>query len=189
MTRNPHLSDHRLIEVSFDVVPTAAENVHFDTCDRCSARRSRLEQLLREISDGASAEADELFPPERLATHRARILQRIDQHSRPGRLIAFPAPRISGARPLRTRPAARWIAGAAAAGLAVGMLAGHLVRDLPGSRPAPRAAAIRTPVHPTSQPAFRAAILSDEEVLGQIESALDGPDLAVLRPLDDLTPR
>ena len=188
MTRNSHLSDHRLIEVCFDAVPTAAEDVHFGTCDRCSARRSRLQHLLREVSDTASAEVDALFPPQRLATHHARILHRIEQEGRPGRVIAFPAPQTSEARPLRTRPATRWIAGAAAAGLAVGMLAGHLVRDLPGER-IQRRPAIRTAVNPTPQPTLRAAILSDEEFLGQIDNALDGPDLAVLRPLDDLTPR
>jgi anti-sigma factor RsiW len=188
MTRTPHLSDHRLIEVCFDAVPTVAEDLHVDTCDRCSARLSRLQHLLREVSDAASTEVDELFPPDRLATHQARILQRIEQNNRPARVIPFPAPQVSDARPMRTRPATRWIAGAAAAGLAVGMLASHLVRDLPGGRPT-RRPAIRTAVNPTSQPTLRAAVLSDEEFLGQVENALDGPDLAVLRPFDDLTPR
>jgi len=188
MTRNSHLSDHRLIEVCFDAVPTAAENFHFNTCDRCSARRSRLQRLLCEVSDAASVEVDQLFPPQRLATHRARILHRIDQNSRPGRVILFPTPHASHGRPLRTRPATRWIAGAAAAGLAVGMLAAHLVRDIPGGRVQQRPA-MRTAAKPTHPPALRAGLLSDEEFLGQIENALDGPDLAVLRPLDDLTPR
>jgi hypothetical protein len=68
------------------------------------------------------------------------------------------------------------------------MLASHLVREIPGGR-LQRRPAIRTAVHPATQPAALRAILSDEEFLGQIENALDGPDLAVLRPLDDLTPR
>lgn len=188
MRGNTHLSDDRLIEVCFDAVPTAAEDLHIDTCDRCSARRSRLQHLLREVWDAASTEVDERFPSERLTTQQTRILHRIEQEGRPGRLIAFPTAQVSDVRPLRTRPAARWIAGAAAAGLVVGMLAAHLVRDLPGARPQ-RRSAMRTSVNSMPQPALRAVILSDEEFLGQVENALNGPDLAVLRPLDDLTPR
>jgi anti-sigma factor RsiW len=188
MRTSTHLSDDRLIEVCFDAVPTPAEDRHFDTCDRCSARRSRLQHLLREVSDAASAEVDQRFPSARLATQQSRILHRIEQEGRPARVIAFPAAQGSEVRPLRTRPAARWIAGAAAAGLAVGMLAGHLVHDLPGARQ-PRRSAIRTPVNSLAQPALRAVGLSDEEFLGQVEHALNGPDLAVLRPFDDLTPR
>jgi anti-sigma factor RsiW len=188
MRRNTHLSDDRLIEVCFDAVPTDVEEHHFETCDRCSARRTRLQHLLREVSDAAATELSALFPPERLAAQQARILHRVEHDGRPGRVIAFPAVQASEVRPLRTRPAARWIAGAAAAGLAVGMLAGHLVHDLPGSR-AQRRSAVRTTVNAVPQPTLRAAVLSDEEFLGQIEQALAGPELAVLRPLDDLTPR
>jgi hypothetical protein len=188
MRGSTHLSDDRLIEVCFDAVPTAAEDLHFDACDRCSARRSRLQHLLREVWDSASAEVDERFPSERLTTQQARILHRIEHEGRPARVIAFPTAQVSDVRPLRTRPAARWIAGAAAAGLAVGMLAGHLVHDLPGARQ-PRRPAMRTAVNSIPQPALRAVGVSDEEFLGQVEHALNGPDLAVLRPLDDLTPR
>jgi hypothetical protein len=189
MRPNTHISDDRLIEVCFDADPTPVEDVHLDTCDRCSARRSRLQHLLREVSDAASAEVDERFSPERLTTQQARILHRIEHDGRPGRVIAFPAAQAADARPRRNRPATRWIAGAAAAGLAVGMLAGHLVHDLPGSR-LPRRPSMRTSATAMPHaPALRAVGVSDDEFLGQVETALDGPDVAVLRPLDDLTPR
>jgi hypothetical protein len=92
---------------------------------------------------------------------------------------------------LRTRPAARWIAGAAAAGLAIGLLAGHLAHDLPTfGRPA-RTPVLRTATaRPAAQPARTLnASLNDEEFLGEIDRALDGPQVGVLRALNDLTPR
>jgi hypothetical protein len=189
MRPNTHISDDRLIEVCFDAVPTQSEDAHLDTCDRCSARRSRLQHLLREVSDAASAEVDQRFPAERLTTQQARILHRIEHDGRPGRVIAFPAVQVAEARPLRNRPATRWIAGAAAAGLAVGMLAGHLVHDLPGARLSRRSVIRTSATSIPHAPALRAVGVSDDEFLGQVEKALDGPALAALRPLDDLTPR
>lgn len=186
MRRSSHVSDERLVEVCFDRTATTAEEAHLTACDRCSARRSRLELMLREMSDAAAAEADAAFPDERLASQHAKILTRIEQDGRPARVITFPASHASDVRPLRNRPAARWIAGAAAAGLAIGLLAGHLAHDLPsfGRPPAVRATA------PTPAPAIRSAsgTLNDEQMLVEIESALDGPP-QFLRALHDLTPQ
>ncbi len=189
MQRRSHLSDDRLVEVCLSGTPTTAEEAHFTRCGDCEARRSQLERLLREVDDHASAASDAAFPEDRLAAQRTRILHRIEQDGRPARVITFPAAQ-SGERPLRTRPAGRWIAAAAAAGLAVGLLAGHLAHDLeapPARSPVMRTAATR----PRSQPTMRAvnASLNDEQLLGEIDAALDGPRLAILRPLNDLTPR
>ena len=192
MRRSAHVSDERLIEVCIDRTATPAEDVHFTQCEACAGRRFRLELLLRETSDAAAAEADAAFPDERLTTQRARILQRIEQDGRPARVIAFPAATALEARPLRARPAARWIAGAAAAGLAIGLVAGHMAHDLPTFRATDRTAFIDTPATPpTSQPTLRVvnASLIDEEFLGEIESAVHGPTLTALRPLNDLTPQ
>jgi anti-sigma factor RsiW len=189
--RGAHVEDDRLVEVCVDRAATPAEDVHFARCDECAARRARLDALLREMSDAAAAEADAAFPAERLALQHARILQRIEQDGRPARVIAFPAAQASELRPLRARPAARWIAGAAAAGLAVGLLAGHLAHDLPTLvRPARPAAVRPTASRPVAQPERPVNVsLNDEEFLGEIENALNGPRLTVLRPLNDLTPQ
>jgi anti-sigma factor RsiW len=190
MRRSAHLSDDRLIEVWIDRTATAAEDAHLSACDECRARRLRLELMFTEISGAAEAEADAAFPDERLAAQRTRILHRIEQDGRPARVIAFPAAGGPEVRPLRTRPAARWIAAAAAAGLAIGLLAGHLAHDLPTmGRPsraaviAPAAAARPATPRPVN------AVLNDEEFLGEIEFAIEGPHLAVLQPLHDLTPQ
>ena len=192
MGQQAHLSDDRLIEVCFEAAMTEREEAHVATCEECRTRRSRLERMLSEVSDAAAAETDELFTAEKLATQHARILQRIEQDGRPARVINFPAASAADMRPLKARPAARWIAGAAAAGLAIGLLAGHLAHDLPAfGRPARTPLARSTsPVAPV-QHTVRAvnAVHNDEEFLGELETALDGPQLAVLRPLNDLTPR
>ncbi|MGH9345978.1 MAG: hypothetical protein ACRD26_01815 [Vicinamibacterales bacterium] len=192
MIARAHFSDDRLVEVCLDRAATPAEETHFARCEACAARRSRLDLLLGEVSDTARALADAAFPPDRLAAQRARILQRLEQEGRPARVIAFPATPAADARPLRSRPAARWIAGAAAAGLVIGLLAGHLAHDLPTfGRPSRATATSPTPARPIIQPALRVvnASTNDEELLGEIENALDRPTLAVLRPLNDLTPQ
>jgi len=192
MGRQAHLSDDRIIEVCLEGALSSTEELHLSACDECRVRRARLDRMLGEISDAAAVEADAAFPPEKLATQQARILQRIEQDGRPARVITFPATSAADLRPLRTRPAGRWIAAAAAAGLAIGLLAGHLAHDLPAfGRPT------RTTMSRAAQPSRNAAAsvhavnatVNDEEFLGELESALSGPQLAVLRPLNELTPR
>jgi hypothetical protein len=191
MGRQGHLSDDRLIEVCLEGELNSAEDLHFAACATCRDRRARLDRMLGELSNAASVEAEAAFPPEKLAAQQARILQRIEQDGRPARVITFPAVPAADIRPLRTRPAGRWIAAAAAAGLAIGLLAGHLAHDLPAfGRPARTTIARSTQAvsnTPTTVHAVNAT-LNDEEFLGELESALHGPHLAVLRPLNELTP-
>jgi hypothetical protein len=189
--RGVHVSDERLVDVCVDRTATPAEDAHFAHCAGCADRRARLELLLRETVAAAAAEGDAAFSEDRLATQRTRILQRIDQDGRPARVIAFPAASALDPRPLRARPAARWIAGAAAAGLAIGLLAGHLAHDLPTFGRPDRAALVRRTAQPAGQPSLRVVVnasLSDEEFLGEIADAVHGPTRA-LRLLNDLTPQ
>ena len=192
ITRATHVPDERLVEVCVDRTATPAEDVHFTQCEACAARRSRLELLLRDMFNAAVSDADAAFSDERLAMQRARILNRIEQDGRPARIIAFPAAAAVDTRPLRARPAARWIAGAAAAGLAIGLLAGHLAHDLPTFGRPDRTTFVTTsaPQAPP-EPTLRAvnAAYNDEQFLGEIANAVHGPTLTALRPLNDLTPQ
>src|SRR6185503_3833389 len=185
--RHPHLSDDRLIDVCLDHAPAATEQQHLATCGVCEERRASLARLLNETSTVAVAEADAVFTDERLARQRAHILERVEQESRQGRLISFPAGHTSSPSLLRARPAARWIAGAAAAGLFIGLLAGHLTHDFTAGRVMPSSLASRA----TSSPAAFQAVsttMSEEEFLGRLEIAIEGTGGSALRPLDDLTP-
>jgi hypothetical protein len=188
--RHPHLSDDRLIEVCLDRAPAAMEQQHLATCSVCGERRASLARLLNETSTVAVAEADAVFTEERLARQRAHILQRVEQESRQGRLISFPAGHTSSPSLLRARPAARWIAGAAAAGLFIGLLAGHLTHDFTAGRVMPSSLAVSRAASSPAAAALQAVStsMSEEEFLGRLEIAIEGTGSSALRPLDDLTP-
>jgi hypothetical protein len=80
----------------------------------------------------------------------------------------------------------RWLAAAAACGLVIGVLAGHFAHQLPARSISARQAPVRPAAGVTLLSAT--ATLTDDEFLGQIESALENPSTPVLRPLDELTP-
>jgi len=183
-----HLSDNRLIEMCLTGDTRSAEP-HLVACGECERRREALTRMLEDVSESAAAEADAVFPADRLARQQASILHRIELDGRPGRVIAFPAGHPQEPAVQRTRPASRWVAGAAAAGLLIGLLAGHLAHELPdtGVAAGPQFAATDS----ASSIALRAVstTMSDDEFLGLVEMAVGGNGPAALRPLDALTPR
>lgn len=189
MRRPSHLTDDRLVNLCGDNVPTSDELTHLEQCDRCRARHTGLQGLLREVTDAAAVDADAAFPPERLAVQRARILLRVAQNGRPGHLLTFPAATSPGVRLFRVRPASRWVAAAAAAGLAVGLMVGRLTHTTPPSMAlrAPATHGVTARVAPLAGLTPVSLVLSDDELLGEIEIAVAGP-VAVLRPLHELTP-
>jgi hypothetical protein len=181
-----HLSDDRLIELCFDLDVAPADRAHLRTCDTCQSRRANLAGTLEEIESAVAHDADEAFPPDRLARQRARILQRVEQDGRPARVIAFPAGHSPDIPRRRVRPA-RWgaVAAAVAASFLIGLLAEHLAHDFPGSRQSIPSARMQASV-PVAQ---ARTVGSDDELLGQVELAASGVGPAALRPLDVLTPR
>jgi hypothetical protein len=190
-----HLTDDQLVELCLGherTGQTAAATAHLVGCPDCEVRRVSLAEMLTDVSTVAAAEADAAFPPDRLSRQQARILQRIEQDGRPGRLISFPA--MTSAAPIfqRAHRTTRWIAGAAAAAFVIGVLAGHLATDFPGQRMArvsPSASA-RPSARPAAAPLRTAAMpSSDEEFLYEIEAAAGSAGPAMLRRIDALTPR
>jgi hypothetical protein len=144
------------------------------------------DQLTQDVAAALNAEADAAFPADRLARQQARILQRIEQDGRPGRVISFPASQAHVGPTLRGSSSTRWVAAAAAAAFVVGVLTG---RSLP-----PHQSVAPVAVHEAQQPTGTTLsgsmplVPSDDEFLGEIEIvARRGP--AVLHPLDALTPR
>ena len=179
-----HLTDERLIELSVGGSPSG--DAHVDGCPSCSARLRELTTLLGEVDAVAAAQADAEFPADRLARQQARIVHRIEQDGRPGRLIAFPASQPQAPLLVRTRPARRWVAAAAVAGLVVGLVTGQLLPVGQGTSSAPRMVANES----EWGIALRAVstTMSEDDFLVQVEDAgATGP--AALRPLDALTPR
>jgi len=184
-----HLSDDRLIELCLEGTVSSSEVQHLAGCVACDVRRTELTDVLTDVTAAAIDEADAAFPAERLARQQARILSRIDHDGRPGRVITFPASRTSEPISLRARPTTRWVAAAAAAGLIVGLVAGHLTHDFPvGVHPAMRPQVARQQIAATSMREASVA-MTDDEFLGEVEQAIDSSGPAALRPIDALTPR
>ena len=187
--RRAHLSDDRLIEICLADPLAPIDEPHLHDCERCARRRAELSSTLGDVAARVIEEADDAFTTERLARQHARIMQEVDHLGRPARVIAFPA----GHTHEYVRPAARhvrrWIAAAGAVAVAflVGVFTEHLVHQLPvgGVRPETRIARSTDAVVARTV----AASLSDDELLGQIEAAVDSAGPAALRPLDALTPR
>lgn len=190
MMGHAHLSDERLIEVCLDCQPASRERQHLEHCPTCRARRTDLERMLGDVTDTSLIEADAAFPLERLTRQHARIMKRIDGDARPARVLAFPAAHTHEPLMSRARPGMRWIAGAAAAGLLVGAVAGHVAHDFSIARPVPAAASISAAPAALDGTTWQAVAttLSEEEFLGQIETAIHESGSPALQPLDDLTP-
>jgi hypothetical protein len=185
--RKSHLSDDRLIDVCFDKTPFPAEQDHLESCPACAERSAHLTRMLTDVAAVTVAEADAAFCVDRLAKQRARILQRLEQEGRAGRVITFPA-NLTYRPSLRARPGMRWIAGAAAAGLFIGVLAGHLAHVVaPNQWNVPPTQVALQPDGATLHAV--STTLTEEEFLGLLEVAIEGTSGASLRPLDDLTPR
>jgi hypothetical protein len=184
-----HLSEDRLIEMCLTGAAAPAEESHLVGCGECTRRRALLTQVLDEVNTAADLEVDAAFPADRLARQHARILQRIDQEGRPGRLLSFPAA-SPPATMLRSRPRARWAAAAVAAAFVVGMIAGHLVHDLPvkGNEGSATPRIVSNERDPAPLRAV-STTWSDEEFLAQVEQAAFRVSPAALGPLDDMTPR
>jgi len=120
-TTGSHLSDDQLMETYV----LAGENRHLASCRQCRARLDELVRTLQHMHDAAACEADNIFDAERLHDQRERIMRRIERHDHPAEVVAFP--HRSTNHPAVHRllgPARRWVAGAAAAGLAAGLFLG-----------------------------------------------------------------
>jgi hypothetical protein len=149
------------------------------------------EQFADDVSAVLVAAADEAFPDERLERQRARILQRVDQSGRPGRVIAFPASQGQPGRSiLHPTSTTRWVAAAAAVAFIAGVVAGQRLPTEFHMRP-PLQVAISRPAPQATGTSLRASaplVPSDDEFLGEVELAAESRP-AVLRHIDALTPR
>jgi hypothetical protein len=117
-----HLSDDQLMETCV----LAGDNRHLDVCRSCKGRFDELVRSLEQIHDAAAGEADAVFTAERLHDQRDRIMRRIQRHDHPAEIVAFPHQRVPSQPAVHRMlgPARRWVAGAAAAGLAAGVFLG-----------------------------------------------------------------
>jgi hypothetical protein len=190
---NRHLDDDVMAGIWTTAVSEGrtATHPHLATCAHCRARYAELTAWLEDLSADAHAEAEEAFPPERLAAQQAAILRRLEALERPARVIAFPGNiRPAGASQHFTR---RWVATAAAAGLVIGLAAGQLLdlrHRLAGpTRTAPNpitSASAPVARQTTTQPPSRAldeVLFYDDDMAGRSSS------IGYMPVLDEITPR
>lgn len=183
-----HLSDSQLV-VACQPVPEHTAHPghgyldHLESCASCRTRHDAVARMLDEARRTAELDAEDAFPLERLAQQRDRILARVDDLCRAGKVLTFPHTHVRSV-PTQASHRSRWVAAAAAAGLVVGLLGGHLTRDF-SSRPGLQARRV-VPTGVTLRPAR--PLPSDDELLGQVEVAFERTGPSALRPLDALTP-
>jgi hypothetical protein len=160
------------------------------TDDADALLRAELAVVRPEIE----ALADASGTADRFAAQRAAILQRLADEQGDSRVLAFP-PRAGRTAARHAPPGGRWLAGAAAAGLLLGLGAGQLRAVL---LPAPARVVSHAPYRPApvvEMPAVaEGGILADgeireEEFLREMEVTLNARGVRELRALDALTPR
>ena len=183
-----HLTDTELLELQFDVAVDGSRE-HLAACATCLARRQALSELLDDAKSAASAESDALFGADALTRQHTRIMGRVALESRTAKVISFPAASQVPA-PVVRRARPRWMAGAVAAGVILGLVGEHVTQRI--TRATFAARSYRPPVTAVAAPgvAIRAiSTSSDDEFFGQVERAFGSAGPATLRPLDALTPR
>lgn len=183
-----HISDDRLIEICLTPTPTSVEQGHLAGCARCAARRVEIVGILAELDAAATQEAGVAFSDARLERQHARILQRVDEDGRPGRVVAFPAPQPAATLLMPSRPRLRWAAGVAAAAFVAGVVTGQWTHKFTDSD---NAVPMQIVANETDSSVLRAVptTFSEEEFLGQLEESASRNGPAVLGPLDAMTPR
>jgi hypothetical protein len=183
-SRTSHLNDDQLLEAYF----SSEETAHLKACAGCLSRFDDLARVMEQVREGAASEADAVFTPDRLHDQRDRIIRRLERQGQSAEVLRFPnrfgsqraANRLLG-------PARRWVAGAAAAGLVAGVFLGFAV-DRKVSAPLDTSSNAST-VALTSASNRQNASAQDEQMLREIEDALNGPSRRVveLRALDAMT--
>ena len=121
--RQGHLSERALM----DAVVCGDRPAHLDRCDICAERAVEVGRWLDEVRLDAVDAADAVFTTDRLAAQESQILRRLEQLDSPARVIAFPAATRADRQEFNGRRVnVSWVGVAAAAGLAIGLLGGHL---------------------------------------------------------------
>jgi hypothetical protein len=196
--RAHHLREERLFacylaERDGEVIdPPTAE--HLSDCASCAARFADLAGFMDTLSREGQAEADALFPPERLRAQHQQIARRLEHLGRPARVISFPGQLVRRTLTASTsHTAPRWVAAAAAAGLFVGVALGasyeweaharvsQTARETSASRAPGVAPAAPLGGSPTE-------VVTDDVFLSELEVALERPRTRELVAFDAFTP-
>lgn len=197
-----HVREHVLANAAIQLMNgespklTPSAEAHLERCDICAARLGELRDIMTTEREDAIAAADAAFPESRLREQRVSILARLEQARAGSRVLHFPTfPATRTWMAQRNRPAMRWLAGAAAAGLMVGLgtgqavFTGHQIRF--HSTATPSTSANWTPATwrsagPADGPHIeRLSPASEEAFLSDMELVLNKRRNAALSALDE----
>jgi anti-sigma factor RsiW len=167
---------------------------HLADCSACAERYAELAQFMDGLRNEADDEAGEIFTTDHLIAQQRQIARRIEHVGRPARVISFPGASGRPADAAARRITPRWVAGAVAAGIFLGIGLSVTFRwDAPPVQP-PLAGDLRiaeparpTPVATDGTDAVTAT--DDDAFLTDLEIALEGPRTRELQPFDAITPR
>jgi hypothetical protein len=183
--RSPHLSDDQLMEAYV----LAGEDAHLAVCRQCKTRFDHLARALQQVREDVIREADSVFTSEQLQEQRDRIMRRLERQGHPAEVVMFPHRAASQAAVRRVLgPARRWVAGAAAAGLAAGLFLGFAL-----DRRAHYAAlddAVQQTASRAATAAWKASAINDardDEFFIEIDDALMGSRAVELLAIDAMT--
>jgi hypothetical protein len=177
-----HLTEDQCIALTLDDLTLPSDAA---LCPVCATRHQQVSDTLLEVTCTAEDMTDAAFPPEKLARQRVRILQRIEHYGQQARVLAFPVRHRRRPSILQPPSVRRWVAGAAAAGLIIGMLAGHMAHEIsPFALPSALNSQAPEPIP------LRASsdVLGDNELLRSIQAAVDTTGPSALRRIADVTP-
>jgi hypothetical protein len=170
---------------------------HVASCNHCAGRLAALTSELDALRTTAWQEADAAFDDAALDTQRNKILDRLAHLGQVARVLRFPGRAREAAMPVS--PMGRgWLSVAAAAGLLIGLVAGQLIHFVPWDTRLHRVASPSTQAIAAPSRGSAGAVLvhasaniasTDEELLDEIDEAMQLRRAASLRALDAFTPR
>jgi hypothetical protein len=172
----PHMTDDQLMEAYM----LAGDHRHLAICRQCKTRFDELIRSLQQIHDAAVREADQVFSADRLQDQRDRIMRRVERHDHPAEVVAFPQPRAASQPRVHRMlgPARRWVAGAAAAGLAAGVFLGFAMDRSSRFQPI----AIHQAVEQGQPASLALQAAADDQFFLEIDEALVGSRAREMRP-------
>lgn len=165
---------------------------HLGRCDVCARRFSQVSRDVDGMREVAFAQADEVFDDSMLDAQRTRILDRLAHIGQSARVISFPARAREVTMPVSTN-GRRWISVAAAAGLIIGLVAGQLLHFVPtAAMPPDDSPRMQASDRPGAAPIVPVSAsfkdLSDDELMEEVEAAIELRRVRGLRVIDALTP-
>jgi len=195
MLRGRHLQEKRLFDSYLaerdgaPLDPPVAE--HLADCSACGARYAELSSFMDALRRDGDVETDTIFTPDRLRDQQQQIARRIAQVGRPARVLSFPGRIVrSTLSASSARPASRWVAAGAVAGLVLGVALGASYQ-WGAHTPSPllmrnTSAPLLAPV--ATRGSSPAEVAADEAFLSDLELALERPHTRELQAFDALTP-